>query len=279
MRATGEGGGGVRNPERACDHEVLEIRVHGSANSPTLVYLPGLHGDWTLAGALRHALATRVRFVEFAYPRSIRWGLDDYAGAVESALLSRGIREGWVLAESFGSQVAWPLCGRSREFKAQGLILAGGFGRHPMPCLARVCARLMEKLPFGWYVQGFRVYRWVSSWRFRNAPNLASDLEEFVRRRTRADRAAMVHRLDLIAANDPTSWASCIAVPVHSLTGFWDPVVPWPWVRSWLASNCPTYHGCRCVGGADHNVLATGTARSTDAILRWMSIATDASRD
>ena len=51
--------------------ESLQLRIHGEASLPTLIYLPGLHGDWTLAGGLLEALDGRVRFVEITYPRTL----------------------------------------------------------------------------------------------------------------------------------------------------------------------------------------------------------------
>src|SRR5437879_12787585 len=87
--------------------EELEIRVHGPAVLPTLIYLPGLHGDWTLIGRFRKALRERVRFVEVTYPRTLNWTLEDYAAAVESALATKGITRGWMLGESISSAVVW----------------------------------------------------------------------------------------------------------------------------------------------------------------------------
>src|SRR4029079_1896191 len=87
--------------------EQIQIRVHGEANQPTLIYLPGLHGDWTLVSSFRAALKNRVRFVEITYPRTIVWSLHEYAAAVAIALGAHQIHQGWVLAESYGSQVAW----------------------------------------------------------------------------------------------------------------------------------------------------------------------------
>ena len=89
--------------------ETLRMRVHGDASLPTLIYLPGVHGDWTLIGSLRTRLQGKVRFVEITYPRTVTWSLDDYAAAVEGALLANGITSGTLLAESYGSQVAWAL--------------------------------------------------------------------------------------------------------------------------------------------------------------------------
>src|SRR5438876_7314022 len=95
------------------DAEHLQIRIHGDASLPTLIYLPGLHGDWTLVTSFRLAIAGRVRFVEFTYPRTLTWSLDDYAAAVAAELHANGIERGWLLAESFSSQVAWTLIGKT----------------------------------------------------------------------------------------------------------------------------------------------------------------------
>ena len=56
--------------------EKLQLRVYGDASLPTLIYLPGMHGDWTLIGGFRNAVAGRVRFVEMTYPRTLTWSLD-----------------------------------------------------------------------------------------------------------------------------------------------------------------------------------------------------------
>lgn len=82
------------------------VRSHGPATLPTLIYLPGIHGDWTLITRFRKALASRRRLVEITYPRTRVWSLTDYAKAVECALLEHGVTAGWLLGESFGSQPA-----------------------------------------------------------------------------------------------------------------------------------------------------------------------------
>jgi len=62
--------------------ERLRIRIHGDVGKPTLIYLPGLHGDWTLVTRFRLAIQDRYRFVEFTYPRTLEWSLEDYAEAI-----------------------------------------------------------------------------------------------------------------------------------------------------------------------------------------------------
>src|SRR5690349_8918968 len=93
--------------------EQLQIRIHGDASLPTLIYLPGLHGDWTLVTSFRSAIAESVRFVEFTYPRTLTWSLNEYATAVQAELLANDIHRGWLLGESFSSQVAWEMIGNT----------------------------------------------------------------------------------------------------------------------------------------------------------------------
>jgi hypothetical protein len=59
-------------------------------------------------------------------------------------------------------------------------------------------------------------------------------------------------------------------VPIYAITGFWDPLVPWPAVRRWLKKNCPTFREFKVIGRADHNVLNTGTKESAAYILKWI---------
>src|SRR2546426_12664443 len=93
----------------------LKMRAHGDPSLPTLVYLPGMHGDWTLVSSFRAAIGGRVRFVEFTYARTTTWSLDDYAREIEGMLLAQGIERGWLLGESFGSQPAWQVIKRFRD--------------------------------------------------------------------------------------------------------------------------------------------------------------------
>ena len=95
--------------------EQVEIRVHNPTAEPTLIYLPGLHGDWTLIGGFRRAIGLRARFVEVVYPRTLTWSLEQYAEAIEAALEHSGISRGWLLGESFGSQLVWAIAARKRK--------------------------------------------------------------------------------------------------------------------------------------------------------------------
>ena len=77
--------------------------------------------------------------------------------------------------------------------------------------------------------------------------------------------------MHLIAENDPRPIASETKLPVFGLSGWLDPIVPWPWVRRWLGKNCPALRDYKVLWGADHNVLSTAPKEAAGQILKWMS--------
>lgn len=217
----------------------IQLRIHGPADAPALVYLPGLHGDWTLVGSFREALGDRVRFVEVAYPDTLTWSLKEHAIAIETALGKKGINRAWLLGESFGSQIAWTMVTRHR-FQSDGLIFAGGFVRHPARWAANATAWCGLKIPIALIRAMLRVYAILGPWRFRSYPETAACIHRYVDSFTENRRKALVYRLRLLAESDLCAPSRQIQTPVFALSGFWDPVVPWMAVRTWLRRNCPT---------------------------------------
>jgi pimeloyl-ACP methyl ester carboxylesterase len=258
------------------DSSDLQIRVHGDARLPTLIYLPGLHGDWTLIASFRAAVAGRTRFVEFTYPRTLAWSLEDYARAVEEALLVNGISRGWLLGESFGSQPAWLLCRPAARFRPDGLILAGGFVRYPAPWRVRLARRICRHAPLRGVQRFLQFYAWFARFRHRHAPETRAAIDEFVERRTELDRQAMTHRLTCIAATDLRAIASATCLPVFHLAGLLDPIVPGLRVRRWLRRNCREFRGGKTIWHADHNVLSTAPRPAAQQILSWINAASRA---
>ena len=250
-------------------NEHLQLRIYGDQRHPTLVYLPGLHGDWTLIGSFRRAVAGRVRFVEITYPRTLTWSLEDYAAEIETALVAQGVLGGWLLAESFGSQIAWPLAARG-EFTTQGIILAGGFGAHPFKWGVRLAERMAGHISPALLTPLNRMYAWVSQVRYRCAPEVLSTMDEFISRRTDLDRQAAQHRLELIFGNNPCELARGTRAPVYAMTGLFDPIVPWWPVGKWLRRHCPSLREQKLVWHADHTVLVTGANAAAEQVLRWV---------
>lgn len=262
---------------RTTSEERLQLRVHGSPSLPTLIHLPGLHGDWTLLGPFRTALNGRARFVESTYPRRLDWSLDDYAGAIETGLLEQGITSGWILGESFSSLVAWQFLARQRApdhaaaFHVSGLILVGGFVRHPWPWAVRFAHSTSRIVSLKLLRILCRLYSRAARRRCCDCPEAVAELDEFVARRTNEpDRQVMTCRYTLIAQGDPRPIARHTPLPVHQLTGAWDPIVPWWQIRPWLRRHCPGYRTSRVIWSGGHNVLLSAPRESADQIMAWV---------
>jgi len=247
----------------------VEIRTYDDAAQPTLIYLPGLHGNSTLLGSFRRALGGRVRLVEATYPPTLTWSLDDYAVAVEEALAERGIARGWLLGESFSSQVVWSILARGR-FAVDGLILAGGFVRHPVRWGARFVEKVFGDISFSLLTRVLFGYATVARFRFRHSPETQRSIKDFLAHFTELERQAAMHRLRLVAQSDPCGIARRVTLPVYALTGLLDPVVPWFGVRRWLRRNCPGLREYRIIWAADHNVLGTAAGAAAGQVLSWM---------
>ncbi|HHY84667.1 MAG TPA: alpha/beta hydrolase [Verrucomicrobia bacterium] len=250
--------------------DVVQVRTHGDPAQPTLVYLPGTHGDWTLIGNFRRALRGRLHFVELTYPRTLTWSLEEYAAGVESALTAHGIARGWLLGESFGSQVVWHMT-RRKVFHIDGVILAGGFVRHPNRLAVRVAERICGDISLTLLTRILFGYAKLARRRYQHLPEMQAEIDEFMARRTELDRQAAKHRLHLIAQSDPCALARDVAVPVFALTGFYDPVVPWPFVRRWLRKHCPSLRAYRIMRRADHNVLSTAATACAEQVIQWIT--------
>lgn len=251
--------------------------MHSPGATPTLVYLPGLHGDWTLAGRFRRALGSRACFVEFTYPRSLDWDLDDYAQAVMAALRSHGITRGWLIGESFSSQVAWAMIVRQEQdgraalsFQIEGVILSGGFVRYPSDW--ELCAGMwvQDRLPEACWEFSFACLVRLAGWLARHDALTRDDVAEFVARRTPEDRRAIQRRMQLLAEHDSRPAARTTRVPVYQLTARGDFIVPWRPVRRWLRAECPGYRATRVVPFSSHSVLFSRPDLAAPQILRWI---------
>lgn len=254
------------------DFSELRIRVHDGNSQTTLVYLPGLHGDWTLLSPFRQALAGRVRLVETAYPRTLTWSLADHARALWRALEEAGLSKVWLLGESFGSQVMWAMWAEAEaRTRVEGLILAGGFVRYPLMSGVRLIQGLNRRVPHCWLGGLCGLYARYAKWRHGGSAEHLAGVCEFLRRRSEeADRQAIVHRYDLIATSDFRPLAQQTRRPVYCLAGLLDPVVPWPLVWPWLKRRCPGFRAGRLLWRGDHNVLTSAGPQAAERVCGWI---------
>jgi pimeloyl-ACP methyl ester carboxylesterase len=268
--------------------ESLQLRVHDEGLEPMVVYLPGLHGDWTLLGGFRQAAAGRLCLAEFTYPRREDWALDDYAREVEAMLIERGLNRGWLLGESFASQVVWAMVAREAgghgesppsakgtmapSFRPQGLILAGGFVRHPLPFCVSISYQASRRIPL-WLLRGLcQLWAWSAEQRSNRSPEVTAGLREFVARRSsQLDRTTITRRYRIIVENDLRAVARCTKLPTFLLSGGFDPIVPWRCVRPWLRQHCPGFRESRIIRGAGHAVLLDAPVESLNQILHWIA--------
>jgi pimeloyl-ACP methyl ester carboxylesterase len=233
-----------------------------------------------LLGPFRAELAGRLCLVEVSYPRQVDWTLPDYVGALTEALARKGITRGWVLGESFSSQVAWELLTQCNDnipaskphFRPDALVLAGGFVRYPWAWAVRLARAASAAVPLPLLKPLCQFYGWLAGRRYQNCSGgVREQLQEFVHRRTiESDRQAITARYRLILDNDFRATAQRVRMPVFHLSGVWDPIVPWWLVRPWLRRHCPAFRGSRLVLNAGHNVLLSAPRKSVEQILDWM---------
>jgi pimeloyl-ACP methyl ester carboxylesterase len=183
-----------------------------------------------------------------------------------------------LLGESFGSQIAWALLetelpktgNNQKSFSVDGVILAGGFVKHPFKRGPGMLSWIGRMTPMAIYRLGLKIYAHCAKFRHRRAPEVLDGMKEFLSRRTELDRQAMRHRLAALDQYDPRAVARRTNIPVYYLAGLVDPLVPHVLVRSWLRKNCPGYRGGRMFWLADHNVLATSPRRAAEVIVQWI---------
>jgi len=132
--------------------------------------------------------------------------------------------------------------------------------------------RLSDNLSFSILTRILLGYARVCRFRFRRTPETYREVQQFVAELTERDFAAARHRLHLVAQNDPCATAGKVSVPLYCLSGLFDPVVPWFWVRRWLRNHCPGLKAYRIIARADHNVLGTAPDVAAAQILRWMGL-------
>lgn len=243
---------------------------------PTLIYLPGLHGESSLFSGLHDAASGALQVEKIDYPRAGCQGVSELGEHVLQTLVRRGIRRGWVLAESFGSLVIWELVERifqstAHEFQVEGIILAGGFIRHPRPRMVARLRTLVGWVPdwayrSAWHISG----RLLATWYWRNPGRVAS-VKEFVRHRCLpGDRSTLDQRAAWIVISDPRSSAAHFPGPVFQLSGGWDFIVPWGPVTRELQKITPGYRGRCLIWSANHGVLFEQPDACVKQILRWI---------
>ena len=223
--------------------EVLQIRVHGNGSRRRWSIFPACMaiGRSSAVFAPRWAIVFGLSNSPIHARSPGRWKIIRMPS--KARLLAEGIDKGWLLAESWGSQPAWALVGRNLKtaasrFQVKGLILAGGFVKHPFGWGPGLLGWIGAHMPMGFYRSATtvlcRVFKIAAP---RTGPGRRTALMNLWPVGPALDREAMLHRLDL-------SWPHAIPAPLPGKPASRCIISRAWWIRScrgpWSAGGCGT---------------------------------------
>jgi len=204
----------------------LLSRVSGPPTAPVVVYLPGLHGDWTPLWRIREPLARHLRLVEIAYPRAAaNWTLDDYVTRLGDLFDRLGLASVHLLAESFGSLVGWVFACRHPE-RVRSLLVAGGFSVSPGRVRVALAELGLRLFPAALLDKGVDLYLLYLNRRGFPGNAFRREGEFFPATRTRLGWRATRNRLKIIRQTDLRGRLGELRVPVFYFGGARDIIVP-----------------------------------------------------
>lgn len=238
------------------------------ADSP-LVYLPGVHGDWTAQSGVRRVLGREFHFIETAYPHIERWSIADYGRAVKDLLDGLGIESAHLVGESFGSLVAWEF-GVQHPERVRSFTLVGGFSRAPRLRVAATAASALRTLPSGFFEAAIDVY--VAGKSLFGEQRERFDTGPYPATRTPRGIRATANRMSLIQETDFRDQLSTVRFPVRYLGGARDLVIPVRREIATLDAHLPPHcdFQSELITGAPHNVIASHPRAASHRICRWI---------
>ena len=247
----------------------LVHQIAGDTRATPIVYLPGVHGDWTPQGRARSILSREYQFVETAYPRVEYWTIDDYARALKELLDALGIESAHIVGESFGSLVAWQF-GVAHPRRVRSFTLVGGFSRAPRFRIAAAASAALKCIPTRVLESTIDLY--VAGKSALGEHREASAAGAYAATRTDGGRRAAANRMSIIQQTEFRSHLPQIHFPVRYVGGARDLVVP---VRREIAT---LYNHLRphcdfqstLIAGAPHAIIASHPEKTVEHMVRWI---------
>jgi len=178
--------------------------------------------------------------------------------------------EGWLWRNH--SVPKSPATDRKRPASGERDNSRWGVRASPVAMGRSISSKVVDDVSFAVITRILLGIRPSQRFRFAGRPETFDEIQQFVAGLTQRDLAPPNHRLHLVAQNDPAPWRAKFSVPLYGLSGLFDPVVPWFWVRRWLRGNCPGLKGYRIIWLADHNVLGTSPDVAAEQIRTWMGL-------
>lgn len=245
-------------------------QVSGDSAAPPLVYLPGVHGDWTIFERLRPLLNAHFRVIEITYPRRTDWKIEDFGSGLAKVLDELEVGAVHLLGESFGSLVCWEF-GLSRPKRVRSFTLAGGFCQSPPTLMVDAARWGLSILPSPIFEFGIDTYVGYRGKRGEKREALGPEALPYPATRTTEGRLATVNRMQIIRRTDVRPRLGEVRFPVSYLGGSADGVVPVQrevqTLKDRLAPEC-RFHSF-LVPGAPHIILASHPVDSARHILDW----------
>lgn len=244
-------------------------RSTGDRSAPPVLYLPGVHGDWTPQVRARPILGREFQLIETAYPRIEHWSIDDFARALLELLDRLNIETAHIVGESFGSLVAWQF-GVLHPSRVRSFTLVGGFSRPPRFGVAALAATALKSVPTRWLESGIDAY--VAGKSALGEHRETSDFGPYPAARTYRGRRATANRMNIIQRVDFREHLGQINFPVRYVGGSRDIIVPVRREIATLVAQLPPHCDFRSqlVARAPHAVLASHPEQTTEHLTRWI---------
>lgn len=245
-------------------------QVSGQEDTPPVVYLPGVHGDWTPLNRARPLLAERLLLIEAAYPRVEHWTLEDFSQSLANLLDVLELQSVHVIGESFGSLVGWEF-GLSFAERVRSLILVGGFSQPPRYRAAGTVSSALRVLPTLLLEKGIDWYVALKT-RRGQARTSPGSVPPYPATRTERGKFATARRMAIIQRSDFRQRLRDVRFPVRYIGGGADWVIPVRREIETLERTLP--RGCEFKGkvieGAPHMIIASHPEQTVDQIVSWV---------
>ena len=251
------------------DTKNLVHQAAGDPNATPLLYLPGVHGDWTPQVRARPLLSRNFHLVETAYPRIENWSIEDYALALKELLDGLAIQSAHIVGESFGSLVGWQF-GIANPERVRSFTLVGGFSRPPRFRAAAAAAAVLKSLPTSLLESAIDLY--VAGKSAVGEHREIFDSGAYPATRTPRGRRATANRMSIIQDSEFRDQLKEIGFPVRYLGGERDVVVPVRREIATLQAMLPLHCDFRSelVAGAPHAVVASHPEECAEHLSRWV---------
>ncbi len=261
----------ARDETAGTEGDEFLYRVNGDEGAVPVVYLPGIHGDWTPQAAVRPILAEKYRLVEITYPKKPHWSIEDYKNALVSLLDRLEIQSAHVIAESFGSLVGWEF-GLEHPSRVRSMLIVGGFCQPPGPQKVLLARWGLTMLPTELFERGVNAYVTIRKHQGKlEHPEMEVDLP-YAAVRMELGRLATIRRFELISQADIRHQLHELRFPVRYIGGESDIIVPVKreirTLEEILAEE--TQFESRLIRGGPHTIISSHPEETAGQLVEWI---------